>query len=789
MRFFVFLIGLITLVSPTVFAADIPREEIGLPGLREKVAVTYDDFGIPHIRAGNERDLYFVQGYVQARDRLWQMDLARRKATARMAELFGEEAIDTDIDTLNTQIPQVSRKIWEGCDEEMKNVLQAFADGVNAYIKNMEEPPEEYSEIGAEPAPKPAPWHPVDSIAFGRLMSWRLSSDLGREIRMGEVMKVVGKKLFMEIAPFHGADPITIVEWEKSAQNFPEELFQTDPSENWSRPLFASGRMSGGFPGSNNWVVGGSRTESGFPILSNDPHLGLGNPPIWYEIHLTAPGLNVVGSTFPATPGVIIGHNERIAWGVTTTGYDVTDVYVETPDPDRPDTHYMHRGESLPFEEEKLEVRYKTGGGIKVKEHTILHTVHGPVVRDSRPHSVLSYRWTGHEPTYELRCFYEANRARGLDDFKKALAHFRVGAQSFVYADVEGNIFFKAPADVPIREGLAFLPLDGSSGEYEWTGYIPFDELPHAENPAKGYVATANNRPVDDAYPHYVGAFFDKGYRARRITDRIEAAGNRMTFAEMQSIQADVHSLPGERLAPLLFAAAEKHPEILTTAGRKALEVLRKWNFKTDTEIIGSSIFHKWLKHCVTNIFSDDYPDYIVGHTARSENFFPFLLSEDPPPLDWYDDKRTDEKETKEMILARSLNDAAAELAKQFGEDMVEWRWGRLHKLTLGHRLGGRFNIGPFEVDGALDTVDNAGFGLMGDDFNFGGGPSLRMTVELRPGAVRGENVIPGGQEARTGSPHHKDQMELWLRNEARPMWLREEDIKGATGRIVVFSP
>lgn len=784
MRFFCFVSLFLICLTSILFSAEPKMEEISLPGIKEAVEVTYDNFGVPHIRAGNERNLYFVQGYVQARDRLWQMDLMRRRATARMAELLGEEAIGGDIDMLNTQIPQVSKKIWEGCDEEMKIVLQSFADGVNAYIESMDELPEEYKEIGAQPAP----WSPVDSIAFGRLMSWSLSGDLGMELRMGEVVKLLGKKLFMEIAPFHGADPITIIQWEKSAQSFPEELFRPTPSDDWNRPLFASGRKSRSFPGSNNWVVSGSRTESGFPLLSNDPHLGLGNPPIWYEVHLTAPGVDVTGATFPSTPGVIIGHNERIAWGVTTTGYDVTDVYVEKLDKDRPDTHYIHRGESLPFGEEKLEIRYKTDEGVKVKEHTILHTLHGPVVSEARPVSVLSYRWTGHEPTYELRCFYEANRARNLGEFKKALTHFRVGAQSFVYADVEGNIFFKAPANVPIREGLPFLPLDGSSGKYEWTGYIPFDELPHAENPAKGFVATANNRPVDDAYPYYVGAFFDKGYRARRITDRIEAA-EKMTFAEMQSIQADVHSLPGERLAPLLFAAAGKHPEILTEAGRAALEILKQWDFETATDSVGSSIFHKWLKHCAANIFSDEYPDYIVGYAAGSDNLFPLLLREEPPPLDWYDDKTTAGKETKDMILVRSLNGAAAELAEQFGGDAAGWKWGGLHRLTLGHRLGGRFDIGPFEADGAIDTVDNAGFGLMGENFDFGGGPSLRMTVELRPGAVRGENVLPGGQEARTGSPHYKDQMKLWLRNEAHPMRFRKEDVESAAEKTIVFSP
>lgn len=766
----------------TAFSVFAAAGEITVPGLQDKVEVTYDNHGIPHISAANVHDLYFAQGYVQARDRMWQMDFMRRRATARLAELLGEGRIGDDENMLLTGIPQVSKIIWEASTPEIREGFQAFSDGVNAWIASNPELPEEYKEIGGTPEP----WHPIDSIAFGRLMSWALSSDLGMDIAIGEVVKLLGKKMFMDIAPFYGADPITIVEWQKTADAFPAELFPT--GFDLSQPLYASARVSSSFPGSNNWVVSGSRTNSGNPILSNDPHLGLDNPPIWYEVHLTVPGMNVIGSTFPCVPGVIIGHNEKIAWGVTTTGYDVTDVFVERLDPERSDTHYLHKGESLPIEIDKYEIRYKTPDGIKIKEHTIPRTIHGPVIRENKPNSIIAYHWTGHEPSFELRCFFEINRAAGLDDFKNAMKHFKVGAQNFVYADVEGNIFYMAPANVPIREGAAFMPLDGSTGKQEWTGYIPFEELPHAENPPAGFVATANNRPVSVNYPYYVGAFFDKGYRARRITDRILAAAP-MTFAEMQSIQADVHSLPGERIAPILTAAARKHPELLSARAAAALEFVEKWDYKTAVDSIGSSIFHKWLKHVVRNIFNDDFPPEIAGELGRTELVFPILLREKPLPLDWYDDKKTDAAETKEMILARSLDGAVDELTKQFGEDMAEWKWGRLHKLTLGHELGGRFNIGPFEVDGAVDTVDNAGFGLMGGDFNFGGGPSLRMTVELTPGAVRGENVIPGGQQSKIGAPHYSDQMTLWLENKAHPMLFTPEEIEKAVESRLTLKP
>ncbi|MEW5944990.1 MAG: penicillin acylase family protein [bacterium] len=780
---------MLSTILPVLFwsaaATGSEPEEVSLSRLGARVEVRYDNFGIPHIRASSDYDLYFAQGYVQARDRLWQMDVARRKATGRLSEMFGKEHVDEDLDVYRTGVPQVSRRIWETSDAGMREVLQAFSDGVNALISDLDVLPEEYGRTGAAPAP----WDPVDSIAIGRLMSWALSSDLGLELTLGAVVKTIGKSVFFDIAPMEGADPVTIVRWETSS-SFPMEDFDGTAMESRRRPIFAAGRFFEPFPGSNNWVVSGARTENGFPLLSNDPHLGLSNPPIWYEVHLIGPGSNVIGSTFAGTPLVIIGHNERIAWGVTTVGYDVTDLYVEKPDPERPDTHYMYRGESLPFTEEKVEIKYVADGKMEVEERTILHTVHGPVVRDDRPEgAVISYRWTGHEPSYELRCFYLINRAGSLAGFKEALEYFEVGAQNFIYADVDGNIFYRATGKVPIRKGTPFLPMDGSSGDYEWTGYVPYDELPHAENPADGFVATANNRPVNREYPYYIGAFFDKGYRARRITDLIETGG-KITFRKMQDIQADVHSLPGERLTPALLAAAAKRPDLLTDKAREALTVLKEWDFENGVDAIGSSIFHKWLKHCALEIFKDEFSGEILGELGNAEVIIPMLLRTKPLPIDFYDDKGTgDAVETKEEILVRALNNAVDELVKQFGPDMREWRWGRLHRLTLGHRLGGELNIGPVEVDGGIDTVDNAGFGLLGENFDFGGGPSLRMTVELKPGAARGENVIPGGQSADRKSPHYDDQFPLWMRNEAHAMLFRDEDIKNATEKTLILKP
>ncbi|MFA6449182.1 MAG: penicillin acylase family protein [bacterium] len=789
------------LASGSAVGAGVEKKVLNIPGLKAEVTVKYDNYGIPHIKASSNYDLFFAQGYIQASDRLWQMDCNRREANGKKAEMFGQGAVGHDVNVYMVGLPQVSQKIWETAEPWEREAFQAYADGVNAYIAGMTTLPEEYTEIGA----KPELWSPVDSFAIGRSVSWMLSSALQIEIALGILSKTIGKTALMRLIPFDGVDPITITQWnggsgaadvdgavysESGESSFPAERFDAHAAaalqsvtdtlgHGLTMPVFAS----------NNWVVSGKRTAGGAPLLSDDMHMGMPNPAIWYEFQLESPEFNVVGMTFPGTPGLMVGHNGSIAWGVTTAMYDVLDVYVEKPDPQKPETNYIYKGESLPYTEEKVEIRYKTPEGMKSETRTIKHTIHGPMISIDRLAPAISFRWTGHEPTHEGRAFFKMFKARNLVDFKKALADFEVGAMNFVYADVDGNIYYRGQGKVPIRKGTPYLPLDGSSGKYEWTGYIPYDELPHAENPPEGYIASANNRQVDKKYPYYLGIIFDKGWRARRITDLLKA-DDKMTPEKMHAIQADVYSLPGEKLTPLLYKAAAKHPELLSDAAKASLETLKKWDFQESAQSVGPTILYKWLKHSALNIFKDDMPAEAYENIARPEAFFPFLLSEKSMPIDFYDDKTTpDTREDKDYMLAKSLTDAVVEIEGQLGADQAGWQWGRLHKITLGHTLGGKYNIGPEESDGGMDTVNVADFGLLGGNFNFGHAPTQRFTAELKPGAVSGVNVIPGGQSGDRNSPHYKDQFPMWLTKKTRPMYYTAEEVDKAMEKIVILQP
>ena len=411
------------------------------------------------------------------------------------------------------------------------------------------------------------------------------------------------------------------------------------------------------------------------------------------------------------------------------------------------------------------------------------------VYEDDRPRTVISFRWTGHEPTHEGAAFLGFMTANSLDEFKAALGHFEVGAQNFVYADVHGNIYYRGQGKVPLRKGKPFLPLDGSSGKYEWKAYIPYEELPHAENPGQGFIVTANNRQAGGDYAYYLGAIFDKGYRARRITDMI-LGFDKVSFENMQAMQYDNYSLAAKNLVPVLYAAADKSPDQLTPGGRAALEILKAWDLHEIPDAVAPSIFYTWLKYCTINIFRDNMPAEVFSNLGRTEVMYPILLRHKKPPIDIYDNTATpDVHETKDMILVQSMNDAAADLEAQFGPDMTQWVWGKLHQVRLGHQLGGEFDVGPEPAPGGSDTVNVADFGLLGGNFNFGHGPNMRFTAELAPGRVREANVIAGGQSGNRLSPHYSDQFPLWLQGKTHPVDFYEQDVAAHTVETVRLVP
>lgn len=764
-----------------------PPEEITLVPqelLQEEVEVRFDTYGVPHIRARTFPDLYFAQGYACARDRLWQLEFFRRIASGRLAEVLGAEYLEMDILFQRIGLTKVAQAMWAEMEPERQTWYLAYAAGVNHWIEaHADELPPEFRRLGIAPEP----WQPWHSLLIGRALAWTLSSGAFQE-------KAIFSQLVLEVGPAKAADvcggrpadPVTIVQWQAAARQEGDSFLRKASRalaglSGALRPL----RTAPARLGSNNWVVDGHKSATGRPILANDPHLTFPNPSIMHEVHLTCGDLNVIGGTAAGILDVIIGHNEHIAWGLTTCPYDVADLYLETIDP-QDSSRYLFRGESLPFEKEELVIRCRTQDGIREERHTLRRTLHGPVLLDNIAGRCVSLKWTGFRPSHEAKTFQLAARARNLRQFKEALTYFRVGAQNFVYADVEGNIFWMAPCDLPIRNVLSLFPLDGASGQFEWQGFIPWDELPQSENPPEHFIATANNRPVDSSYPYYIGDRFDRGLRARRIRDRLTAQ-DKLTFEDMQSIQFDVYVLNGERWTPRILEAAQRRPDLCDEKLSQAVRLLRQWDYQAADDRVGCSIFHAWLKWMVMNLIGKQV-------SAEMRDRLCFMgrvpldvlqrLFDGQTAHDWLGELGL----SLDELILHSLAEALAELEELLGPDMTSWQWGRFHTLRVVHGLPD-LSLGPFPADGSIDTVHNAVYPLLASGAPTEAGPALCTCVDVAPGMRRAENVIPGGQSGHPDSAHHQDQLDIWLQNRCRPMLFHPEDVAANTELVLRLRP
>jgi len=506
---------------------------VRVKGLRDRVEVIRDRWGIPHIYAGNEEDLFFAQGYVHAQDRLWQMEVHRRLASGTLAEILGGIALEADRFSRIIGFRRAAQADLALLDEETRRYLEAYSRGVNAFIEtHRSRLPLEFTLLRH----KPAPWTPLDTAAFAKFMGWALSCNWESELLRASLIEILGPERAAELEPpYPESNPIIIQSSKFKAQssNISTGINRQDVATTLSglskvqRKVACFSSSGGTGEGSNNWVINGARSVTGKPLLANDPHLSPMMPSIWYENHLVGGDFAVTGASMPGIPGVVLGHNHRIAWGATNAYPDVQDLYLErlrTTSSGCPEYEFRGKWERAQVVREEIKVR---GRREPVVEEVVI-TRHGPIISglltgEAPP---LALRWVGHQPSPMLQSL-RFNRARNWEEFVASLRSWSVPAQNMVYADVEGNIGYYMAGQVPIRaKGLGLVPVPGWTGEYEWTGYIPFEELPQAYNPPTGYIASANNKIVGEDYPYFLTLEPLPGYRARRIVDLIEARGS-----------------------------------------------------------------------------------------------------------------------------------------------------------------------------------------------------------------------------------------------------------------------
>jgi penicillin amidase len=749
--------------------------QIPVAGLQAPVSVVRDARGVPHIRAVTIEDLIFAQGYVTAQDRLWQMDLSRRLAGGELSEIFGERTLELDIENRTLGLHRVAERTLAEMDDETRRLFAAYARGVNAFIdSHAERLPIEFVILRY----RPRTWSETDSIRVGLNMAKMLSTswpeDLMRERVCAKVAPDLCADLFPDRTPLDRpvAEPVrpTRTGPDPTRTSLDTELREIDPA---FRALLSRLANSSRGIGSNNWVVSGAHTQSGKPLLANDPHLGHGVPSVWYMAHLKAPGVNATGVTFPGLPSVIIGHNERIAWGVTNTGPDVQDLYVEKFDPGNP-RQYLHNGNWVEAEihSEVIKVRGKPDYPLAVKV-----TRHGPIISSANRRE-LALQWTLLKPRAFKLPFWSLNRVGNWEEFVAALRGFAVPMQNFVYADADGNIGYYAPGWIPIRKsGDGTIPVDGSTDKYDWIGLAPFEDLPHSYNPPRGLIVTANGRVVPDGYPYLITRMWAEPYRTARIFQLLET-GDRFTVEEMLKAQSDIFAMHDKWLAQRIVAAAEKHPP-RSSESQFAVETLKAWNgearWVSPAPLITSAAERALLERLLRPKLGDDFASYSCPMTPV---FVENVINNEW--VRWLPSGDADFENT----LMRSLEDGVRRIPQIAGStDHVNWQWGETIPLTFRHPLGslplaGRlFNVGPFPQSGTGTTVKQTTSEI---------GPSMRMVIDFGNLDHSVQNITLG-QSGQVSSPYYRDQVRSWYEGESFPMPFSDAEVeRNAVHRLVL---
>jgi penicillin G amidase len=758
----------------------LPSLDGALPvaGLRGRVEVLRDTHGVPHLRAASLEDLIFAQGYVTAQDRLFQMDLSRRLAMGRLSEILGERMLSLDIENRTLGFPQVCERAVAEMDPESRKVLGAYAAGVNAFIaSHRSRLPIEFLLLGYTPGP----WREADSFGVALNMAKTLNTSWPDELMREKIRAEIPPELYPDLFPDHSALDHPVAEPVSApvgAAGTPHAPLMLPPAAWAFGPLLAAldspADGSAGDPGSNNWVVSGAHTQSGKPLLANDPHLPHSVPSVWYMIHLNAPGLDVSGVSLPGLPLVIIGHNQRIAWGVTNTGPDVQDLYVENfnfRDPNK----YLHNNAWVEAQERQETVHVRGGSDYRF---TVKVTRHGPVVSHQGDRD-LALSWTAIEPHALRFPFLQIDRAGNWQEFTDALRNFTGPTQNFVYADVDGNIGYYAAGWIPTRkQGDGSVPSPGSTDDYDWTGYIPFEDLPHAYNPPSGMIATANGRVVPDGYPYFITHRWAEPFRTARIYQLLET-GNRFTVEDMLRIQTDILSLEDQWLARELLAAAKARPPAGADA-RYALTLLENWDGVARADSAATLVCeltrHALLRRILRPRLGDDLSGY---NWSMSTVFLQNLLANNWTR--WLPPGDTDFNAT----LMESLEHGVGQIPAMVGShDRSAWQWGKTIPLTFRNRLsipfpflGSFLNVGPVPQAGTQTTVKQTTSTL---------GPSMRMVVDFSDFEKSVQNITLG-ESGQFLSPYYRDQFDAWYNGRSFPMLFGGEAVeKGAQHKLIL---
>jgi penicillin G amidase len=742
------------------------------------------------------------------------MDFWRHIGAGRLSELFGSSEVDTDAFLRTMGWAQIAQQEWTGTSPADQAILQAYADGVNAYLAGHKGTALslEYGMLKLlNPHYVPEPWQPVNTLTWAKAMAWDLRGNIDEEIERAMLLKTLAPQQVDQLFPPYPPDHPFIVPGFSTAST----TSATSPVGLSNYPAASLSNVQANFSsldgllgpsgmeiGSNSWVVSGALTTTGKPILANDPHLSSQIPSIWYQIGLHCQPrtdgcpFEVAGFSFAGVPGVVIGHNDRIAWGFTNNGPDVMDLYIEQVNPANPD-QYEVNGQWVDMTVQTETINVSGGNPVLL---TVRSTRHGPIVSDvympkkfteksgvALPDNyVIALRWTALQPAHIFDAVWGFDTARNWEDFRQAARAFSVPAQNLVYADVDGNIGYQMPGLIPIRaSGDGRLPVPGWTDAHEWTGFIPFDQLPSAYNPPSGYIVTANNAVAGSGYPYLITADWDYGFRARRITDLINQAPGKIDLAYVQKMQFDSTNLNAEALVPVLSGLKVQWGSPAETV---AMNLLKQWDFRETMDSQAALIFENfWWYLLQDSITTKAIPKkYWPKGGDRWYEVMRELVQQ--PTSSWWDDPATKQVEKRDDIFTRAFIESVSDLQGHYGKDPARWPgWGSVHSITFQNQSLGKsgvapiealFNRGPFPTAGGNSIVNATGWDAF-KSFQVNWLPSMRMIVDL--GNLENSlTVHTTGESGHTYNPHYIDLEPLWANGEYYPMLWETQSVLNA---------
>ncbi|MFC6996339.1 penicillin acylase family protein [Rufibacter roseus] len=750
---------------------DFESEELTLHGLQQPVQVRLDSLRIPHVFAQNDHDLYFAQGYLTAKDRLWQMEFMTHAAAGRLSEVVGDMALEMDRYQRRMGMLESAKASLKKLQANPKSrlAMDAYSAGVNAYISQLS--PADYQVEYKLLHYKPEPWSPLKISLLLKMLAMDMTG-YSDDLRMTNVLRKYGPEVIKDLFPDYPFREEPIIP-EGIKPDFTPLPVPPTPADFMAQALsHALERQKPENLGSNNWAVAGTKTANGYPLLASDPHLGLSLPSIWHAIQLHAPGVNTFGVTIPGAPGVGIGFNEHIAWGMTNVGADVLDWY-EITFKDSTFQQYRHNDQWKPVRLVVEEIKVKGGGTVV---DTVLYTHHGPIAylpnetafRSRNTPVGHALRWTGHDTQNELLALYEINRSQNFPEFRKAITHWAAPAFNFVYAD-SSNIAIVSNGLFPLKwTGQGKFLLNGANPTHDWQGWVPMDQVPAVLNPDRGFVSSANQTPVSPKdYPYYLGSSFAGYERSARINQRLTSM-TQATPDSFRLLQTDTYSFVPKNVLPTLLQLIDQAS--LTAEQKRVYQTLASWNYHYDANKIAPSVFEEWWQNFAQAVWSDEFPADQFKAPAR-DRLVQMILQE--PTARWFDDVTTPIKETM-ADLANATFRAVADSAAS-GEEK-EWEWGHAKNSNIRH-LAQLPGFGQKLYSGGSANSINA--------LNGSHGPAWRMVVQMGP-TVKAWGVYPGGQSGNPGSPFYDNQLEDWQKgNLHQLLFLRSaEDRPEQTGVV-----